>query len=150
MKKQLAFLLAAFALLLPLAACGGAEEPQDTARRPAAPITRPEPPDPYLGKTSPLAAPELEEAKKLFNRECASCHGEDGKGDTPTGKALMPPAGNLAEGRLHDAIQDDYIFWRISEGGGFPPFNSGMTPFKASLSEEQRWQLVHYVRTLRK
>jgi mono/diheme cytochrome c family protein len=36
------------------------------------------------------------------------------------------------------------LFYKISEG------NSPMPPYKASLTEAQRWDLVDYIRTLAK
>ncbi len=45
-------------------------------------------------------------------------------------------------------MDDAYIFWRISEGGAMEPFNSGMPAWGNSLSDEQIWQLVSYLREL--
>lgn len=130
------------------AACGQGGKPADNTSKEPAKITRPEVAEEYQGKTMPEGA-SAEEGKKLFTAQCVSCHGETGDGETQMGKALKPPAGNLTDAKLHDAIGDDYIFWRVSEGGGFAPFKSAMTPFK-NLSEEQRWHLVAYVRSLKK
>jgi mono/diheme cytochrome c family protein len=41
-------------------------------------------------------------------------------------------------------LSDGEIFYAISEG------RKPMPPMKTTLSEEQRWQIVHFVRTLRK
>ncbi len=45
-------------------------------------------------------------------------------------------------------ISDAYIFWRITEGGTMEPFNSAMPPWKDILSEDQRWELVSFIRSL--
>ena len=44
-------------------------------------------------------------------------------------------------------LSDGYLFWRISEGGAMPPFNSAMLAWKGTLSEEEIWQVISYVRT---
>lgn len=45
-------------------------------------------------------------------------------------------------------LSDTYIFWRITEGGLDEPFNSAMPPWETVFNEEQRWQLVNFVRSL--
>ena len=41
---------------------------------------------------------------------------------------------------------DDYLFWRISEGGA--QFSSAMPGWSASLDEDERWDIINYVRVL--
>jgi hypothetical protein len=41
---------------------------------------------------------------------------------------------------------DDYLFWRISEGGAV--FNTSMLPWKDVLDEQARWDVINYVRAL--
>jgi mono/diheme cytochrome c family protein len=128
-------------------ACGSddsqpAERPQ-TAQR----VTRPAPPDEYAGKT---VNGDPAEGKRLYDAQCASCHGVAGDGKSPVGQALQPPAGDLTEPAFQNAVEDDYLYWRIAEGGAFPPFNSGMTPFKQMYNEEQIGHLVAYIRSLKR
>jgi mono/diheme cytochrome c family protein len=47
-----------------------------------------------------------------------------------------------------DSLSDGYLFWRVSEGGMMAPFNSAMPAWKTTLSEEQRWHVISYVRLL--
>ncbi|VAW39437.1 hypothetical protein MNBD_CHLOROFLEXI01-2019, partial [hydrothermal vent metagenome] len=54
----------------------------------------------------------------------------------------------LSDGAMMSLIGDDYLFWRISKGGAIDPFNSTMPAWEGALTEEQRWQLVSYMRTL--
>jgi mono/diheme cytochrome c family protein len=72
---------------------------------------------------------------KLFARECAACHGPDGKG---MGKA--PPL-NLAD--VHEA-PPGALFWVLRNGS----LKRGMPSF-AHLPEAQRWQLISYLKTLK-
>jgi len=77
----------------------------------------------------------------LYKVYCETCHGKTGIGDGPGSKVLNPkPADHTSEGVQSQT--DGEIFWKISEGRGM------MVAWKLSLSDEQRWQLVNYIRTL--
>jgi len=78
---------------------------------------------------------------KLFNQNCAACHGKDAKGDGPTGVLLNPKPANLISNKVQ-VQTDGEIFWKISNGN--PP----MPGFKNSFSKKQRWELVDYIRSL--
>jgi hypothetical protein len=45
-------------------------------------------------------------------------------------------------------LSDDYLHWRIAEGGMMRPFNSVMPSWKGILSEDQIWMIITYLRTL--
>ena len=125
-----------------ISACGGA--PATSAATPL-----PAPPAPYAGKTNPLKgnASAIAQGKDIYSAQCASCHGDDAKGDGPAGSALNPKPANLVE--VVPTASDAYLFWRISEGGGFPPFNSAMPEHKDSMSETQIWQVISYLQSLK-
>jgi len=77
---------------------------------------------------------------------CVSCHGETGEGDGIGADGLNPrPAALSATLRMRS---DAYLFYRIAEGGNFDPYNSAMIAFKDVLREDQRWDLVNFLRTL--
>ena len=121
---------------------GGRMDPGMRARH-QAPI-----PAEYAGMTNPIAADadSLAKGEEIYALFCVACHGEAGMGDGPTAAALDPAPPSLA--MTSRMMGDDYLFWRISEGGAFPPFNSAMPGWKASIDEEQRWHLVNYMRSL--
>ncbi len=105
-------------------------------------------PEEYKGLTNPVPADEasLERGQQQYTALCATCHGDGGMGDGPAGGALNPAPSAIAH--TSQMMGDDYLFWRISEGGAFAPFNSSMIAWKTSISEEQRWDLVNYMRAL--
>jgi len=109
-------------------------------------------PETYANKTNPLKDnPDAVAAgAQIYTTYCAACHGIEGKGDGPAGAALEPHPANLADATMMNNMSDTYLFWRISEGGMIEPFNSAMPPWKDSLTEEQRWQVIDYLRTLAK
>ncbi len=148
MKKTL---LITFILLLVsafiLAACGGGAATQAASGGGGA-AAKPTPPPDYAGKTNPHAGDSASATagKQTFDSNCASCHGQGGKGDGPAAAGLEPKPANLAGEQA--SLKDDYIFWRISEGGKVPPFSSAMPAWKGKLSDDQIWQLVTYIHTL--
>jgi mono/diheme cytochrome c family protein len=125
-----------------LSACGGA---------PAAPAATPlpTPPAPYAGTTNPLKgnADAATAGKDLFTAQCGSCHGDDAKGDGPAASALTPKPANLVD--VVPNASDAYLYWRIAEGGAFAPFNSAMPAHKDTMSDQQMWQIVTYLQTLK-
>lgn len=100
----------------------------------------------YSGLTNPIPADDasLARGEDLYAVNCASCHGATGMGDGPAAAALDPGPPALAQ--TSQEVADDYLFWRISEGG--TPFGTAMPAWKV-LGEQDRWDLVNYLRSLR-
>jgi mono/diheme cytochrome c family protein len=90
----------------------------------------------------------IEAGEETFNTLCASCHGPQGQGDGVAAEDLDPKPATLADGMMMDDLSDGYLFWRVSKGGAMEPFNSAMPAWESGLTEEQRWQVISYVRTL--
>jgi mono/diheme cytochrome c family protein len=105
-------------------------------------------PEEYANLTSPIAADaeSIARGQEHFNLFCASCHGETGLGDGPAAAGLDPAPPMIAQTSL--MLNDDFLFWRISEGGSLEPFNSAMPAWKATLDEQARWDVINYVRSL--
>lgn len=102
----------------------------------------------YVGKVNPLPRNEqtLQSGRKLFEQNCARCHGTDGLGDGPDGANLVPRPANVAAFSKMPMASDSYLFWTISEGGA--PVGSAMPPFKQTLPEEDIWKIITYLRVL--
>jgi mono/diheme cytochrome c family protein len=95
---------------------------------------------------NPIAASDetLKGARAHFADHCASCHANDGSGDTMYGKGLYPKPPNL---RLEDTqkLSDGELFWIIENGvrfTGMPAFGGG------AHSQEDSWKLVLFIRYL--
>lgn len=80
---------------------------------------------------------------KLFQQACAICHGNTGKGDGVAGIALKPRPANLTTDKVQEQ-SDGAIFWKISNG------NSPMPTYENVYTEDQRWNIVKFIRTLKK
>lgn len=133
MKKVLFVVLMLAALLLAACGGGGAETVVALDSVPAD----------FAGKTNPLGADAATAGAEVFKTNCAACHGDTGLGDGPAGAALDPAPKNLAE--LQAQAGDDYLFWRITTGKE----GTSMVPWKGILTEEQIWQVVAFLRTLK-
>ncbi len=84
----------------------------------------------------------LKESKALYRSHCGSCHGNNGKGDGIAAYACDPkPADHTSD--YVQSETDGSLYFKISEGRG------PMPTFKATLTEEQIWGLVNYIRTLK-
>jgi mono/diheme cytochrome c family protein len=101
----------------------------------------------WQGKTDPVPnnAQTLAAAKELFLKNCATCHGQEGKGDGPAGLALDPKPRDFTSGEFKYGSQDWQVMRTIWEG--VPP-PSGMAKWDGRMSEKDAWTLVHYVKSL--
>lgn len=147
--KWTMLILGAATLALAAAACGGDGKPASNGAPKKEAVTRMPVPPGFVGKTNPTPN-AVAEGEKLFKAQCVTCHGDKADGDSPMGKALKPPAGDLTSAEFQEAVGDDYIFWHITVGAKAGPAGSAMTAFEHTLNEEQRWQVVAYIRSLKK
>jgi glucose/arabinose dehydrogenase/mono/diheme cytochrome c family protein len=94
-----------------------------------------------LKSTFKSNATTLSGGKELYSTYCASCHGTEGRGDGALGAELpVKPANFHAE--MVKNQKDGNIFWKLAEGRG------AMPSFKTTLSDEKRWQLITYIRSM--
>lgn len=82
-------------------------------------------------------------AGMTFGGDCAFCHGQDGRTPTDVGQSMYPRVPSLASPEVQ-RWSDAELFWIIRNGNRY----TGMGAFGKSLSDEQIWDLVHYVRSL--
>lgn len=115
-----------------------------------APATGAPPALALLLATTRMPSPELLAlGKRVYEKQCAACHGKDGRGDGEVAHLLNPRPRDFVAGRYAlvstwDRVPtDEDLFCTISRG--MP--GSAMPPY-AILSEEERWALVYYVRSL--
>jgi mono/diheme cytochrome c family protein len=100
----------------------------------------------YANLTNPvdLTIETLDQGKAIFIRECMVCHGDAGRGNGPYRAGLQPSPPDFGDGSYGGDYTDADYFWRISEGLPW----SAMPSWKLRYSEEDRWKVVHYIRTM--
>ena len=102
-------------------------------------------PEPYAGLKSPEVTDEsLTSGEQIYAQNCVVCHGETGLGDGPAAASLNPAPAPI--GHTTQMLADDLVFYRVSEGG--MEFGTSMPAWKDILTEEQRWDVIAYVRVL--
>jgi mono/diheme cytochrome c family protein len=79
--------------------------------------------------------------REIYVNTCIRCHGIDGKG--ALGIKLVPSPADLTSPVVQDRL-DGTLFRRIHEGKP----NTAMGAWKHSLSDEEIWDVLAYVRTL--
>ena len=124
--------------LLLVASSSPASSPSANNNATLAPV-----PTQYAGLKNPLGTEAVSQGAEVFRTNCETCHGPQGHGDGPAGQALDPRPRNLAE--LQTQAGDDYLFWRIREG---KPGTSRVA-WKGILTDEQIWQVISFIRTLK-
>ena len=85
----------------------------------------------------------IAKGEELYNLYCFACHGDSGHGDGPAGGGM-----NVTPANFHDPKflkqKEGTVFWKLTNGKG------NMPPFKQILKDDQRWQLVAYLKELGK
>jgi mono/diheme cytochrome c family protein/plastocyanin len=104
----------------------------------------------WLKDTRPEA---LARAETLYARDCAACHGPDGKGQGPAGeylpgKSKMDPAmpkgpADFADAGAMLAASDVLLQGKLLRGG----MGTGMPEFGSLYSDAEQWAMIAYLRT---
>lgn len=92
------------------------------------------------------STPELiTKGQQIFTQNCVVCHGEKLDGNGPAGAALKPKPRNLATEPFKAGDKPEQILNTIEKGLK----GTMMTSF-AHLKEEEKWALVHFIKSKRK
>ncbi len=85
-------------------------------------------------------AASIARGNKVFQANCATCHGKSGQGDGPAGAGLNPKPPDLKTMAGHHP--DGELAWKIANGRGAMPAWQGV------LEEKQIWDIVNYIKSL--
>jgi len=94
-----------------------------------------------LAPTAPLTR---DQGARLYEENCAMCHGADGGADTPTAKTLTPPPRNFRDPEVMTELSPARAFNGLTDGVK----GTAMPSFEA-LTTQDRWNLAFYIFTLR-
>jgi mono/diheme cytochrome c family protein len=81
--------------------------------------------------------------QEVFQRNCAVCHGKEGRGDGPAAKGLVPPPRNLVEGKWKQGGTTQELFTTLKKG-----ITGTSMPGFPQISKQERWALVHFIRSV--
>ena len=93
---------------------------------------------------SPDTPETIQEGAEHFQHHCQICHGLDGQNTgVPLATKMSPPVADLASARVQ-RYTDGQLKWIIDNGIRF----TGMPAWKGTLSDEEAWNIVRYIRHL--
>ena len=101
-------------------------------------------------KNAVAVTPEsIAKGKELYlertKGNCVFCHGETGSGNEANLARLRRKPADISNKERMSAMTDGELFWKISKG------ITGIMPAgERRMSEEERWHVVNYIRTLPK
>ncbi len=112
-----------------------------------------------------VAPDQYKKAWDVYGQNCNVCHGVMGKGDGPLSRTITPAPFNFHNRKAMAEQTDEFLYWRISEGGQFKSIPesiqntmsrsalglyvhqwSAMPAWKGVLTPEKRWLAVDGVR----
>ena len=95
-----------------------------------------------ISSTAHAGAFPAVESAQLYAKQCASCHGKDGRAKTVKGK--LKHARNLTDAEWQEKVSDERIFNSIMNGKGKMP------GYAKKLSQDEIESLAGYIRGLKK
>lgn len=104
---------------------------------------------PVFIKGEPAAQPiksspdSIQRGSVLFGLHCQLCHGKTGEGNGPVGAFFTPKPANLTSPAIQQFADAD-LFKFITNGFGVMP------PMYENLTINERWDVINFVRTLKK
>lgn len=98
---------------------------------------------------TPSTPESVEKGKELYlartKGNCVFCHGETGAGNEASLPRLRRKPADISNKERMAAMTDGELFWKISKG-----IRGIMPAGEQRMSEEERWHVVNYIRTLPK
>jgi cytochrome c553 len=95
-----------------------------------------------------VATASRADLQENWTKNCASCHGKDGKGQTKAGK--MADVKDFTDATYQASFTDEQSFTRIKEGLKDKNGKDRMKPFADKLKDDEIKELVAHIRTLKK
>ncbi|HZN52650.1 MAG TPA: c-type cytochrome, partial [Methylomirabilota bacterium] len=100
-------------------------------------------PTTYLRPSVPYQAASIASGAALYRENCVACHGPGGAGNGPAGLNLPRPPADLRAPHTAQHTAGD-LYWWLTNGIQA----AGMPGFGARLTEDQRWDLINFLRAL--
>lgn len=108
-------------------------------------------PNKYLEVKNPLPWTEenIREGGILYMQNCAMCHGDALDGNGIFARAWQPRPANFRDTGTIAQLDENYVFWRIKEGGpGVPKgsieYRSSMPIWDGVLEDDEIWKIIMF------
>ena len=100
-------------------------------------------PSRWARKENPVPKNERSVAngQRLYEQECLTCHGVQGKGDGPSSDVFEEEVRDLTEPEVSNQT-DGALFFKITAG------RESMPSFRKLMTDDEKWEVVCYLRTL--
>ena len=82
--------------------------------------------------------------EEMYIKNCSKCHGLNGNGYGVVAHGFNTWPRQLWTWNNADSAADTYLFWILENG------KSDMPPWGLVLSENERWDLINYIKTIKK
>lgn len=97
----------------------------------------------------PWTAENIREGGILYTKNCAMCHGDAQDGNGLFARAWQPRPANFRDSGTIAQLDENYLYWRIKEGGpGLPKgsikYRSTMPVWDGVLTDEQIWKIIMF------
>jgi len=89
-------------------------------------------------------AASIAAGKKLYDSNCAPCHGETARGDGKMASQFNPKPPDLTDADWKHGSSDGEIFVVVRDGVK----DTAMKAFGSKMTAHQMWDVVNYVRSL--
>jgi len=89
-----------------------------------------------INAPSEYSLDNIKRGKEVYNRNCLSCHGDPGKNNPLT---LVPMPVDVASEKMQTNSEGS-LYYKMTVGKGVMP------PFQTTISETDRWNLVHFIK----
>ena len=94
-----------------------------------------------MANLRPSSSASIENGKAQYAKTCENCHGPDGLGDGAQAHMYEPKPSNLRDAHMQSKSDGELFYWVTAgmKGTSMPPFRG--------LSDDDRWDIVNYMRT---
>jgi mono/diheme cytochrome c family protein len=102
----------------------------------------------YFALSGAAQAQSVAEGKSLYASYCASCHGDQGKGDGVAARSLPVKPADHTNGAVMNQFSNKFLTDIITKGGSAVSKSAFMPAWGSSLSNKQVSDLIAYLRSI--